>query len=186
MLNLIVNILFGYVLETIYFGYTFNKIKGIKKKRTYFIYLISYVLAAVVIQFTFQNIYYGYMIASFVFEIIYCLTEKRKFNITNVFLLLNLIMINSIILAIPMLFVGYNNLYLIINIIITLVLLLLVKVLPLNKYYKIIVQNWNRTTHNKIKSVTVRNLTLIIIYSLVTIINVFVNEIFINIYQKLL
>ena len=131
MLNMVVNVLFGYVLETIYFGYSFNKIKGIKSKKTYFIYLISYVLAAIIIQFTFQNIYYGYIIASFIFEMINCIVSKSKFNITNVFLLLNLIMINSIILAIPMLFIGYNNLYLIVNIIITLLLLILVKILPL-------------------------------------------------------
>lgn len=186
MLNLIVNIIFGYVLEVLFFGYAFNKIKGIKSKKTYIIYFISYILGAIVIQFTFKNIYYGYIFTSFVFEILNCILNKNKFNITNVFLLLNLILINSIILAIPILIVGYNNLYLIINIFLTILLFVAIKILPLNKYYKVIIENWNRTTHNKIKSVTIRNLTMIIIYTFVTLINIFVNDIFINIYQKLL
>jgi len=186
MLNLIVNIIFGYGLETIYFGYAFNKIKGISNKKTYLIYFISYILGAIIIQFTFKNIYYGYIITSFLFEIINFILNKQKFDITNVFLILNLLLINSILLAIPILFIGYNNLYLFINIVLTIILFLLIKILPFNKYYKLIRDNWNRTTHNKIKSVTVRNFTMIIIYTLVTVINMFVNEIFINIYQKLL
>ena len=40
MLNLIVNIIFGYVLETLFFSYTFNKIKSVSYKSTYIIFLI--------------------------------------------------------------------------------------------------------------------------------------------------
>lgn len=186
MLNLIVNIIFGYGLETLYFGYSFNKIKGVNYKSTYIIYLISYIIGAIIIQFTFKNIYYGYIITSFLFEILYMFFHKNKFNITNVFLMLNILLITSIMLAIPILIIGYNNLYLILNIILTIFLFILVKILPLNKFYRLIVQNWNRTTHNKIKSVTVRNFTMIVIYIFVTLINMFVNEYFINIYSKLL
>ena len=186
MLNLIVNIIFGYGLETIYCGYVFNKIKNIKSKKTYLIFLISYILGSIIVNFTFNNIFYLYIVLSFVFGILSCLINKTKFNITDVFIMLNLLLVTSLILAIPILFIGYNKYYLIINIVGNLILLLISKLLPLNKYYKIIVQNWNRTSHNKIKSVTVRNLTLIIIYFLISLVNIFLNVCFLNIYSNIL
>lgn len=186
MLNLIVNIVFGYGLETLYFGYAFNKIRGVKYKSTYLIYLISSIIPFALQRFTYNNLYLTYILISVVFYFQYAILHKEFKQITNFFLMLNLILFSSIIMAIPMLFLGYNTIYLYVNIILNIILIILVKILPLNKFYRLIVQNWNRTTHNKIKSVTVRNFTMIIVYSLVTLINVFVNEIFINIYSKIL
>lgn len=186
MLNLIINILFGYGLETIYFGYAFNKIKGVSYKSTYLIFLISYIISSIIASFNFINHYYVYIVVAFIFYILYAVVHKEFKQITNFFLILNIQLISSIITAIPIIFIGYNNLYLLINIIINILLLILIKYIPINKLYKTIIQNWNRTNHNKIKSVTIRNFTLIIIYIFVTLINMFVNGIFIDIYQKLL
>ncbi len=186
MLNLVINILFGYGLETLYFGYAFNKIKGVNYKSTYLIFLISYILSAIIASFNFINHYYVYIVVAIIFYIIYAIVHKEYKQITNFFLMLNIQLVSSIITAIPILFIGYNNLYLVINIIVNIILLILIKFIPINKCYKVIIQNWNRTNHNKIKSVTIRNFTLIIIYIFVTLINMFVNGIFINIYQKLL
>ena len=186
MANLIVNIIFGYGFETIYCGYAFNKIKNIKSRKTYLIFLISYILCSIIVNFTFNNIFYLYIILSFMFGIINSIANKTKFNITDVFLLLNILLTTSLILAIPIIFIGYNKYYLIINIIGNILLLFLIKLLPLNKYYKIVVNNWNRTSSNKIKSVTIRNLTLIIIYFLISLVNIFLNVYFLNIYSNIL
>lgn len=186
MANLIVNIIFGYGLETLYFGYFFNKVKDLKYKSTYIIFLLSYIISSIIVNFSFNNVYFFYILIAFIFELINSLFHKQKYNITNVFLLLNVMLFSSLLLAILMLFTGYNTLYLILNIICTILLIVLTKLLPLNKYYKFIISNWNRKTNNKIKSVTIRNFTMIIIYFLITIVNIFLNEFFLNIYQNIL
>jgi len=186
VLNLIINILFGYGVETLYFGYAYNKIKQLDYKSTYIVYLISYVIGAIIIQFTFNNIYIGYIITSFLFEIINNCVHKQKFNITNVFLILNLLLISSILTTIPILIFGYNMVSFIINRLEIITLLILIKFTPIEKLYNLIVNNWNRKANNKIKSVTIRNFTLITIYTLITIINVFVCNVLLNIYQSIL
>ena len=98
MLNLIVNIIFGFGLETIYTGYCFNKIKDIKAKSTYIIFLICYIIGAIIINFTFNNINYLYIFIAFIFELIFSKLNKTKYNITNVFLMLNILLLTSIIL----------------------------------------------------------------------------------------
>lgn len=186
MLNLIVNIIFGYGLETLYFGYAFNKIKGNNYKSTYMLFLISYIISSICASFSFINHYYVYILVAFVFYILYAIIHKEYKQITNFFLMLNILLFSSIITAIPIIFIGYNQYYLIINIIINLLLLLILKLLPVNKYYKFIISNWNRTAHNKIKSVTIRNFTMIIICILVTLINLFINNIFMGMYTNIL
>lgn len=186
MLNLIVNIIFGYGLETLYFGYAFNKIKGVKYKSTYLLFLISYIVSFLLQKFTYNNLYLTYIMIAALFYLLYAIVHKEFKQITNFFLILNLILISSIIMAIPILILGYNAIYLNLNIILNIILLILFIKLPLDKYYKSLIQNWNRTTHNKIKSVTMRNFTMIFIYTFVTLINMFVNGVFMSIYQKLL
>ena len=182
MLNLIVSIVFGYGLETLYCGYAFNKIKNIKSKRTYILFLICYILGAIIINFTINNVYYLYIMIAFMFEII----NKMKFIITNAFLMLNIMLLSSTITTIPILLFGYNSLSLILNRAELILFILLIKILPFNRIHKFIVSNWNRTTNNKVKSVTIRNLILIVIFILITIINMFINNILMNIYQSIL
>ena len=186
MLSLIVNIVFGYILETLFFGYAFNKIKGIKSKRTYIIFLICYVLGAIIINFTINNVYYLYIMIAFMFEIINKIIDKRKFIVTNAFLMLNIMLLSSTITTIPILLFGYNSLSLILNRAEIIIMIILIKYLPINKIHKLVVSNWNRTANNKVKSVTIRNLILIVIFILITIINMFINNILMNIYQSIL
>ena len=186
MLNLIVNIIFGYVLETLFFSYTFNKIKSVSYKSTYIIFLITYIISAIIVNFSFNNVYFFYILIALIFEIIYSKIHKQKYNILNVLLMLNLLLISSIITTIPILIYGYNITSFIINRIEIIILLILVKLLPLEKIYKIITSNWNRTMNNRIKSVTIRNFTLIIICISITLVNIFLNEIFLRIYNNIL
>lgn len=184
MLNLVVNIIFGFGLETIYFGYIFNNIKNEKYKTTYIYYLISSILSFLLQNFTYNNLYLTYIFIALIFYVLYAITHKEWKQITNFFLMLNIILISSILTTIPILIFGYNSLSFVLNRLEMLVILFVVKKINLNKLYKLIIRNWNRTTNNKIKSVSVRNFTMIFIYIFLTFINIFVNEFFMNIYKS--
>ena len=186
MLNLIVNILSGYVLETIYFGYIFNKTKGIKYKSTYILFLISYIIGSISASFSFTNHYYVYIVVAFVFYILYAIIHKEYKQITNFFLMLNILLFSSILTTIPILIFGYNMTSFLLNRLEMIIILIIINKININKYYKLIIKNWNRATHNKIKSVTLRNFTLIIICILVTLINLFINNIFMDMYTNIL
>lgn len=184
MLNLVVNIVFGFGLETIYFGYIYNNIKNVKYKSTYIYYLISSILSFLIQNFTYNNLYLTYIFIALIFYILYAITHKEWKQITNFFLMLNIILISSILTTIPILIFGYNSISFILNRLEMLLILLIVKKINLNKLYKLIIRNWNRTTNNKIKSVSVRNFTMIFIYIFLTFINIFVNDFFMNIYKS--
>lgn len=186
MLNLIVNILNGFIFQSIYVGYVYNRIKNVNYKSTYFIYLICYIIGALTTSFNYNFIYYSMIIVSALFYIIYALIHKEWKQITNFILMLNIHLITSILTAIPILLFGYNNLYLLINFVELITIMIICKKIDINKIYKLIINNWNRTLNNKVKSVTIRNFSLIFIYIFITLINFFVNSYFISIYSKLL
>lgn len=186
MLNLIVNIVWGFICQTIYFAGIFNKFKGKKYISTYFIFLVSYIIGMISQNFTYDHIYIAYIVIATVFSILYAIIHKIKYKITDMLLMLNTILISSILTGIPILFVGYNKIYFIINVIEIIILFIIFMTLPLNKLYNFIVPNWNRTNNNKIKSITLRNFIMISCYLSITLINIFLNEVFLNIYQKLL
>ena len=186
MLNLIVNILNGFIFQSIYVGYVYNKIKNVNYKSTYFIYLICYIIGATITSFNYSFIYYSMIIVSIMFYITYSIIHKEWKQITNFILMLNIHFVTSILTAIPILIFGYNSLYLLINFIMLITIMIICKKVNINKIYKIFIKNWNRTMNNKIKSVTIRNLSLILIYILITLINYFVNSYFIYIYSSLL
>ena len=186
MLNLIVNILYGFVFQGLYTGYVYNKIKGVNYKSTYIIYMISYIIGSILTSFNYNFIYYSMIFISIIFYVLYSFIHKEWKQITNMFLILNIMLLTSILTALPIIFIGYNNYYILVNLIELIIIMILCNKLNVNKIYKVVVMNWNRTNNNKIKSVTIRNFVLISIYILITLINLFINGYFINIYQNLL
>lgn len=186
MLNLIVNIFNGFIFQSIYVGYVYNRFKNVKYKSTYLIYLICYLIGAVITSFNYSFIYYSMIIVSALFYILYSLIHNEWKQITNFILMLNIHFITSIVTAIPIMLFGYNTLYLFINFVELIIIMIICKKVNINKIYKTINMNWNRTMNNKIKSVTIRNFSLIFIYIFITLINFFVNSYFIFIYSKLL
>lgn len=186
MLNMVVNIIYAFVIQNIYAGYVFNKLKNVKGVSSMIIFFISNMIAFGLQSFTYNNYYATFLITAAIFYVLYALVHKEWKQITNFFLILNIMLVTSIITAIPMIFVGYNVIALLINISELILIMFLLNKIDINKKYKKILQNWNRNGSNKIKSVTIRNITLILVCLMITLINVFVNNIFINIYQTVL
>lgn len=184
MMNLVVNILFGHILEIIYTSFVYNSIKSKSCKSTYIIYAISYIVSAILICFSYNSIYLMYIYISVIFYIINAIYKKQWHQITNMLLMLNILLITSILTAIPIIFFGYNVMTLIITRI-ELILFMLVSN-KISSFYKFWLNNWNRTLNNKIKSVSIRNFTLLTIYVSITLINIFLNELFLHIYNKII
>ena len=95
MLNLVVNILWGFICQTIYFAGIFNKLKGKHYISTYFIFLAAYIIGMISQNFTYNHIYIAYIVISLVFSILYAITHKTKYKITDMLLMLNVILISS-------------------------------------------------------------------------------------------
>lgn len=186
MLNMVVNVIYGFIFQSMYVGYVYNRIKNINYKSTYIIYLISYILGSIITSFNYSFIFYSMIIMSIIFYIIYSIIHKEWKQITNFFLILNILTLTSIVTAIPLIFLKYNIISLIFNFMELLVIMLFVKKYNFNKLYKKLMQNWNRTSSNKIKSVTIRNFILIVLCISITLINLFINNYFINIYNSIL
>lgn len=186
MVNLIVNIVYGYVFQSFYTGYVYNKIKNTKGISSMIIFFISNMIAFGLQSFTYNNYYATLLITASMFYILYALFHKEWKQITNFFLILNIMLVTSIVTAIPIIFVGYNFIALLINFVELIIIMFALSKIDISKIHKIILLNWNRSKNNKIKSVTIRNITLILVCIMITLINIFVNNIFINLYQSVL
>jgi len=186
MVNLIVNVIYGFIFQSIYVAYVYNKIKNVNYISTYIIYFFCYLAGAFITSFDYSFIYYSMIIVSTIFYILYSFIHKEWKQITNFFLMLNILLLTSILTAIPILFLKYNVVSLIFNAFELVLIMLVVKYANINRIYKIITGNWNRAMNNKIKSVTLRNAILIIVCLSISLINFFINNYFINIYNNIL
>ena len=70
-----------------------------------------------------------------------------------------------------MLLIGYNYVFFILNRLLLIIIMLFSG--KLNRFYNFYYYNWNRHNDNKIKSVTIRNLTIISCNLMLYIINCF-------------
>lgn len=186
MLNLIVNILYGFIGQSLYTGYVYNKIKGKNYKLSWILVLISTLLGFIFPKFTYNYMYITYIVIAVIFYILFAVIYKQWHQITNFFLILNIMLITSILTALPIIFIGYNKYYIIANVAVLLAIMVIVHFIPFNKFYKFVLKNWNRTSNNKIKSVTLRNLLLVAICIFITIINIILSNFIINSYQSIL
>jgi len=176
------------VLQMFYLGYAFNKIKGINDKKTYILIFVSYILAGLLSNFCFNSIISAYISSSVIFSLSFAIYNKNKFQITNLLLILNIILFTSIITFIPLLIIGYGNTYLFLNFLIFISFIILLYKFNISRYYYKLISCWNRNKKEpkKIKSVTLRNTTLIITYFTITVINLFLNYFISNLYYSLL
>lgn len=172
-MNLIVRIILAQVLEAVYFSLFMIKGKNIKDKRILFVCLmiVQYLLLKQFIKFDvgFQLIYI--FTAYLDLKILY----KDKAQITDIFLF----MIASIILIIVSVICGLievylhinHNILLIINRIIIFTILYFLKD-KINNIYKNFYKYWNRHNNNgKIRSLTLRNISVIIFNLMFYVIN---------------
>lgn len=176
VLNLIFNLLTIFL-----FGFSFNNCKGIRDKSTYPFVLISYLLCCVISNFSYNNLIYAYIILAIIFSLLRSFKEKG-YNVLNMLLMLNIALFYSTITALPILLLGYSYITLYISYFILIVFTLILKLYDFSKSYYNVYSCWNRESGNKYKSITVRNFTLISIYTGFILINIFVVYYFNNVY----
>lgn len=172
MASTIINIIFGILPETLYFTLFIIYSKKLKEKRILLFLLMfgEYVLLKIFIKFdvTFQIIY------TFMTFLILKILYKEKVIVTDIFMFT----LSSIILIIIS-FISYMMIYCtlkiyIISYIINRILLFGILFLCKNKInimYKKLNNIWNRNNKHKIRSLTVRNISVIIFNLMFYIIN---------------
>lgn len=177
----IINILF----EMWFVYYNLVKIKEIKEKKIllYVGLLLSFIISSIVIGFTYKNQIYMLVLNAIITYLFMKFLYKKKIQISDMFLIY---FINSTILFIAIitqLIFGYTILALIIDRIILLLIALIVAKY-ITKIYKNYLKNWNRGKGHKIKSITLRNLSILFMNLSLFIINNYILYYFLSLLNK--
>ena len=181
IISSIINILF----EIWFVYYNLIKIKNIKDKkyRLYIGLLLSFVISSIVIGFTYKNQIYMMVLNAAITYLFMKLLYKTKIQIPDIFLIY---FVNSIILftaIISQLILGYTMIALIIDRII-LLLMVLLGTKHITNWYKNYINNWNRGKGHKIKSITLRNISILFMNITIFIINNYILYYFLNLLKK--
>lgn len=172
-MNEIILLFLEKIFEAIYFSMFLLIGKNIKEKRILFtlVMIFEYLLLTKIFLFNvwFQIIY------TFLTYINLKVFYKKKAQITDIFLFTVSSIFLMIFSGIPYFLMMFTikNYYL--ALIISRILIILFLILSknnINKYYKKIYTQWNRHTNNKIKSLTLRNISIIIFNLMFYIINI--------------
>lgn len=177
-MNLVMNLIFGILFEISFITLMIIRIKDIKEKkiRLFLSVTATYFLSGILINFTYNNQYIFYILFNVICFLFLKLLYKRKTNLVDLFFIYYVEMILNFSCLILMVILGYNTLFAITNRILLIIIVLLSK--NINKLYKLYSNNWNRKTNNKIKSITLRNVTIISSNIMLYIINSFIMNYF--------
>lgn len=171
---LITGVLLGFIFEVFFISVMFYKIKGLKDKKIalFLSTLITFIITAMITGTNYSNQYLFYLIYNVILFGFLKIIYRNKINIIDLFLIYYIIMIINFTCLIMMKIIGYNYLFLFSNRLLLIVIMLISsKINPLYEFY---LSNWNRHSNNKIKSITLRNITIISCNLMLYIINYFV------------
>lgn len=174
MINFVNKILLGSIFEIFFISYMLIKIKGIDSKRflVFIITLLSYFISGLIVNFTYNNQYLCYIVLNIMIYIFMKIIFKNKMQIIDMFLIYYIIMIVNFSCLITMKIFGYNLKFLYSNrLILTLIMFVSCKLKTLYRNY---IKYWNRKDGNKIKSITIRNISIITMNFMLYIINWYV------------
>ena len=172
MLKIIISIFFGMIPEVLYFTFFLIYAKDIKQKKTklFFGILLAYIVCLMIIDY--KLIYYICFVC--LIYLILKILYKEKAQITDIFLF-SLSTLYLTILSFLILFVRNQTQY-IFYLILNRFLLILPSVFKdkFYKYYKKYYSLWNRNKKQKrpIKSITLRNVSLILIDIIILLVNI--------------
>ena len=166
--------IFGNLFEILFISVMFYKIKGLKDKKVLLFIgtFITYFLSGFITSYSYNNQYLSYLILNILTFIFLKFIYKEKINIIDLFVIYYIIMIINFSSLIPIILFKYNFLSYLISRFLLLIFLLISS--KFNKFYRFYCYNWNRHKDNKIKSITVRNITIISCNLMLYIINYFV------------
>ena len=170
----ITGILLGTIFEIFFITVMFYKIKGLKDKKILLFIgtFITYFLSGFITSYSYNNQYLFYLIFNVIYFFILKIIYKRNINIVDLFVIYYIEMILNFSCLLLMKIIGYNYVFLFTNRILLIIIMLVSN--KFNKLYRFYCYNWNRHKDNKVKSITVRNLTIISCNLMLYIINYFV------------
>lgn len=173
-MEFVTGILLGTIFEILFISVMFYKIKGLKDKKIllFIATFITYFLSGFITSYSYNNQYLFYIIFNVMMFIFTKIIYKNKINILDLFIIYYIEMILNFSCLIVMVIFNYNDISYILSRIILFIFMLISN--RFHKYYKFYCYNWNRHKDNKIKSITVRNLTIISCNLMLYIINYFV------------
>ena len=150
------------------------KIKELKDKRVLlFLGIFAiYFIGGLIVNFTYNNQYIFYIVFNAMTYTLLKALYKRKTQVIDIFLVYYIEMILNFSCLITLKIFGYNLLFLYANRLLLVIIMCLIPIF--RKLYLKYVKYWNRKDGNKIKSVTVRNLSIISMNVLLYIINWYV------------
>lgn len=174
MIIFINSILLGSIFEIFFIWNMIIKIKEINNKKIllFMIVFLSYFISGIIVNFTYNNQYLCYIILNALIYLLSKIFFKNKFQIIDVFLIYYIIMTINFSCLILMKIFGYNLLFLYFNRILLILIIMFSN--KIKNIYKKYIKYWNRKDGNKVKSITLRNLSIISMNVLLYIINWYV------------
>lgn len=181
VISSIINILF----EVWFIWYLVCKAKEIDNKKviTYILTTISYIIASIVINFTYKNQIYMLLVLALLIYIFMKIMFKKKFQISDLFIIYYIAATILLAAIITQLVFGYTFIALIIDRIILLSIALMFGK-HIRKLYKKYINNWNRGKENKIKSITLRNMSILFMNITIFAINSYILYYFLSLLNK--
>lgn len=171
LISTILNILF----EIFYLYFNITKVKDLKDKRIrlFLAILLSYMISSIAVGFLYSNQIYFFII---LVALIYFSMKKlygKKAQIIDIFFITYIITFMNLTSMITTTLLGYNMPMIIINRVI-----LAIMIFPISKFltmlYNKYISNWNRKEGNKIKSVSIRSSSLLILNMVVSITAIYI------------
>lgn len=168
---ILISIILGLIPEVLYFVLLFKNLKDIKNKKILFFILVAidYLILILLNNYILIN----YLVFTILFYIILKILYKDKTNIVDLFFILYSEIYLSLISFICFKFVteDYSNYYLMLIINKILLFAIFLFNAKIKQFYIKYCRFWNRNDkeNRPIKSITVRNISLIILNSFITI-----------------
>lgn len=177
MIRLILSLLFGILPQALFFMLYLTKVKDITNKRIKFLLLI-YIIIALTIMIIRYNIYLYLMIIPLIYGAMKLL-DKRKAQIIDIFLIASgfgyMIIISYLC---SFIYKNNYNLYWIAYAINNILLFSIFAFMnQLKALYRKYIKVWNRNPSNKVRSISVRNVSLLLLNAFIFILDVFIIKI---------
>ena len=177
MTRIFLSLILGILPQALYFVLFLTSIKEIKTKRILFLLLTFFIIAVTVMIIKFNLYLYLLIIPSL--YIVMKLLYKKKTQIIDIFIIAIAYGYLSILSYICSFMIKENmNLYwiaYIINNALLFVVILFKK--PTIKLYRKYIQIWNRNPKNRIRSISVRNVSLISLNVFIIILDAFITKV---------
>ena len=172
------NLVFGMLFEVLFIYLIIIIAKRIKNKKLllFFIVFLGYIISGIIVNFTYDNQAWAITLMIIFIFLVCKLLYKDNIEILDIFLITFSIFVVSLVSALSLSIFGFDKIEALIFS--RLVLLFVIDLLMLFDFYKLYalyVSLWNRRDDGNIKSITIRNISVIMLNVTMFLITFFVN-----------